>query len=238
MADSAAVERDANKQFWLPLESNPEVLNGFAAKLQARDSYVFHDVYGLDDELLAMVPKPCVAVLLLFPSDEMRAAKAAQLERLRSESYAPEPGIFFMKQYVGNACGTIAAVHALTNNDFLIAPETELAAFLRDNAPLAPEERGASLARAQFVSAATSESAQGGQTTAPEIGSDVNHHFITFIAHNNHIYELDGTKPYPINHGDIIGEDLLTTAAGVIKREFVAHVPDGHFNVMALAATD
>lgn len=231
-------EEPPRKMFWLPLESNPEVLNEFAAKLRTSGSYAFHDVYGFDAELLAMVPRPCVAVLLLFPHDEMKAAKAAQLERLRAEGYAPEPGVFFMKQYVGNACGTIACMHALANNDFLIAPESELAAFLRDNALLKPEERGDNLARAQFVSAATSESAQGGQTAAPEVGSDVDHHFIAFVSHNNHLYELDGAKPYPINHGDIVGENLLATAVEVIKREFVAHVPDGLFNMMALAAAE
>ena len=34
---------------WLPLESNPEVLNDFAAKLgMATDKFKFCDVFGLD----------------------------------------------------------------------------------------------------------------------------------------------------------------------------------------------
>jgi ubiquitin carboxyl-terminal hydrolase L3 len=35
---------------WVPLESNPDVLNEFAKKIGARaDKYIFHDVYGFDE---------------------------------------------------------------------------------------------------------------------------------------------------------------------------------------------
>ncbi|KAJ1641384.1 ubiquitin carboxyl-terminal hydrolase isozyme L3, partial [Pavlovales sp. CCMP2436] len=190
---------EVKKEFWLPLESNPEVLNGFRDKLSASNAFAFHDVYGFDPDLLAMVPQPCLAVLLLFPYAEMAAAKAAQLERLRSEGYAPDAGIFFMRQYVGNACGTIACVHALAaNSDFTVSAGSELEAWIGANKPLSAEDRGTNLALAKFVSAATSESAQEGQTAAPDVGDDVNHHFVAFVAHNNCVYELDGTKPYPI----------------------------------------
>ena len=105
---------------WLPLQSSPEMLNGFAtaAGLAPGSGFSFVDVWGLDDELLAMVPGEKLALTLLFDhtSEKLCAAKTAQAAALAGPPHSGAPAdLFYVKQFVGNACGTIAATHVLAN---------------------------------------------------------------------------------------------------------------------------
>ncbi len=40
----------------------------------------------------------------------------AEDEELKQQGYKPDPKIYFMKQTISNACGTIGALHAIANN--------------------------------------------------------------------------------------------------------------------------
>ena len=87
---------------WLPLESNPAIFSEFAHSVGLPESWDWHDVYGFDDELLAMVPRPCAAVILLFPCTEpiyeARRTEAAEMRAQRARGEAA-PGSFFLKQH-------------------------------------------------------------------------------------------------------------------------------------------
>ena len=48
---------------------------------------------------------------------------------------------------------------------------------------------------------------------APSVDEDINLHFICFVEKDGHLYELDGRKPFPINHGPSSPDSLLTVRA-------------------------
>jgi ubiquitin carboxyl-terminal hydrolase L3 len=52
-----------------------------------------------------------------------------------------------------------------------------------------------------------------------------------------HLYELDGRKASPINHGACAADELLERAAAVVQSEFMAADPEElRFTLVALAA--
>jgi hypothetical protein len=70
---------------WPALESNPEVLTGFIHGVGVPETFAFHDVWGLDEEMLSMVPQPAQAVVLLFPDAE----RSGQTRDAVSEGSSP-----------------------------------------------------------------------------------------------------------------------------------------------------
>ena len=75
------------------------------------------DVYGLDEELLAFLPSPVVAMILLFPINEKyETFRRKEEDDLKSKGQEISPKVYFMKQTIGNACGTVALLHSILNN--------------------------------------------------------------------------------------------------------------------------
>jgi len=228
------------KVHWVPLESNPDMLTDFARKVGLPDSYEFVDVFGTDPELLMMVPEHRVAVTLLFKStDNIRKFKQAQKEQIESTGQKVSSDIVYIKQYVGNACGTIACIHSLANNAEAMgfSAESPIGKFVSSIRGKSPQEAGVALADAADLHSASEASAAGGQTEAPEADADIDAHFICFIEKEGDLYELDGNKAFPINHGST-GGDLLGSAVKTIKEKFMEKDPDSiSFNMMALVKT-
>ncbi|CAG9796719.1 unnamed protein product [Diatraea saccharalis] len=224
----------------IPLESNPEVMNKFLQKLGVPNDWSIVDVMGLDPEMLAWVPRPVLSVMLLFPtSDAYEEHKQKEETEILSKGQEVDSDIFYMKQNISNACGTIALVHSVANNtDKIQLQEGHLKKFLEDAKSLDAQSRGTLLEKSQGIINAHKELAQEGQTNTPSAEEPVNHHFISFIHKNGVLYELDGRKAFPINHGPTSPDTLLEDAAKICK-EFMSRDPDEvRFTVIALAASD
>lgn len=87
-------------------------------KLGLSDSLSFHDVYSLDDaSLLAFVPRPVSALLLVFPvSKGYEAARQAEDEPLPVyEGSGPEEEVLWFRQTIRNACGMMGLLHLACN---------------------------------------------------------------------------------------------------------------------------
>jgi len=171
---SAARAMDLEKMkrvHWVPLESNPDMLTDFAQKVGLPDGFEFVDVFGTDPELLAMVPPTRLAVTLLFQSsDKIREAKEAQRLAIEKDGQKVSDKLVYLKQYVGNACGTIACLHSMANNAEALglSAESPVGKFLDTIKGKSPQDAGLALVDATDLHSASEAGARGGQTSAPQ----------------------------------------------------------------------
>lgn len=83
----------------------------------------------------------------------------------------------------------------------------------------------------QFMQAAAHE----GSTAPPRPEDEVNLHFVALVEKHGKLWELDGRKSFPIDHGPSSPDSVLSDAAKVAK-QFIAQTDSLSFNLIALAA--
>ncbi|KAL0905005.1 hypothetical protein M5K25_027175 [Dendrobium thyrsiflorum] len=228
----------ACKKRWIPLEANPDVLNQFIWGLGVPEYEAeFNDVYGLDDELLGIVPKPVLAVLFCYPdSQEMRDLREQESGSAQKELPV---NVYFLKQTVDNACGTIGILHAIGNvkSNINLVEGSYFDRFYKSTANMDPFERAKFLEEDREMEDAHSVAAVAGDTEAVSV---VQEHYISFACVNGmnlggQLYEFDGMKSHPLRHGPSSPDTLLQDTAKVIK-SMIQENPDSlQFNVMALS---
>jgi len=182
-----------------------------------------------------MIPQPAKAVVLLFPiTENYRKDSEEEVKKIQEKGQKVSTNIVFFKQTIPNACGTIGLLHTLASNtDAIKINDGPLKRLLDKTKNLTPEERAKVLEEDEELAEAHRVSASSGQTSTPREDEDVDLHFSTFIEKDGSLYELDGRKPFPINHGTCM--DLLRDSAKIIKK-FMERDPDKfQFTVIALA---
>ncbi|KAF0695433.1 Aste57867_13782 [Aphanomyces stellatus] len=240
MSGGSDNERGRNKR-WFPLESNPHVMNEYIKRMGIPDDsdFAFCDVYSTEDWAMDMVLRPVLAVVMLFPiKDASESYAKEERARIENEGQVVSDNVYYMKQTVGNACGTVGILHALGNARHVLPPRPDsfLATFFAKTQDKTPEEMAAILEADDELEETHASAAQAGQSEQLEhVDDPINTHFVCFSAVDGHLYELDGRKQFPINHGPSSSDTLLEDACGVIQQFMARDKGEVRFTIVALA---
>lgn len=109
---------EQKRKMFIPLENNPQVMTTLLHTLGLSTTLSLHDVFSLSDpSLLAFVPRPASALLLVFPVSEVYE-KYRREEDEGVQEYAGRGGkeeVTWFRQTIGNSCGLMALLHAAGN---------------------------------------------------------------------------------------------------------------------------
>ncbi|XP_052004656.1 ubiquitin carboxyl-terminal hydrolase isozyme L3-like isoform X2 [Xyrauchen texanus] len=213
-------------------------MNQFLKQLGLVPTWQFGDVYGLESEVLSLVPRPVCAVLLLFPiTEKYETFRQEEEAKIQAQGQEVSSEVYFMKQTIGNACGTIGLIHAVANNQrhLEFEPNSPLRSFLRQSTKMSPEEKATFLEKDESIRVTHESSAQEGQTEAPGLDEKVDLHFVAFVNVEGHLYELDGCKPFPIVHRKTTEDTFLEDCAEVCKKFMARDPQELRFTVVALS---
>ena len=89
-------------------------------QLGLAQSLAFHDVFSIDDpDLVAFVPRPAYALLLVFPvSAAYEKSRVEEDAGKRAyEACGPDEKVMWFKQTIKNACGLIGLLHGVANGE-------------------------------------------------------------------------------------------------------------------------
>ena len=93
-------------------------MSSLVHQLGLSKSVAFHDVYSIDDaDLLAFVPRPAYALLLVFPVSNTYEKFRMQEDSGKEDysGFGPDEEVIWFKQTIGNACGLIGLLHGVSN---------------------------------------------------------------------------------------------------------------------------
>ncbi len=224
---------------WCTIESGDDVFTELMDTVGVK-GVEMEEVYGMDAESWAAIPRPCYGLVFLFKW------KRAQYEEARGaldDAAAAASGVFFAKQVINNACGTMALVNILMNRpDVDVGSELgNLKAFVGDfPADMKGEALGNSAKiRAAHNSFARPEPFVGGPSKTATDDDDV-FHFIAYVPVGGRAFELDGMQPGPIPLGNADaaagdGGAWLEVVRPAVQRRIDAFAAgEIHFSLLAM----
>ncbi|KAJ5160662.1 ubiquitin carboxyl-terminal hydrolase isozyme L3 [Penicillium canariense] len=230
---------DGRKTF-IPLENNPEVLSHLCRNLGISRDLAFHDVLSTCPELLAWVPRPVYALILLADRPIYNAARSA-IEPTVPEYHGsgPDEPVMWMRQTIGHACGLMALLHSVWNLEGgqHVPTGSRLDALFKQAVELGPAERAQLLYDSKFLEEAHMDAASRGSSIAPSPQDDNHHHFVAFVVRDGQVWELNGGLNGPLQRGTLTGEDLLSERGlAMTVQDFLDAAEKGGHEGMSIVA--
>jgi len=233
------------KKRWFPLESNPAALNHYMAKLGFNTSlYSFVDVYSTDEEYLSFLPAGCIGIIMLYPLTDKLDIK--EDDKTTNTAEVSKDKVWFTKQRIGNACGTIGILHTLANlsqqlTEITITPSSWLHEFYTNTpnsmSPITKAEILESNDEIETLHDESTSNTRLNQTSRGNINDKVITHFVSIVNVEDKIYELDGRKKGPVLHGDTSEGRFLFDGMKVVKKFMDRDPSEIRFTILALVPT-
>eukprot|EP00112_Aurelia_sp_Birch-Aquarium-sp1_P006748 Seg1738.16 transcript_id=Seg1738.16/GoldUCD/mRNA.D3Y31 product="Ubiquitin carboxyl-terminal hydrolase isozyme L5" protein_id=Seg1738.16/GoldUCD/D3Y31 len=218
---------------WCLIESDPgvftELIRGFGCT-----GVQMEELWSLDEQTLDLL-RPVHGLIFLFkwrPGDEPEGSvvKDSRLDTM-----------FFAKQVINNACATQAILSILLNTSHpdLRLGET-LSSFKEFTAQFDPALKGLALTNSDSIKQVHNSFARQAMfefdNTSKEKDDDV-FHFVGFVPVQGRLYELDGLKDGPIDHGACTHEGWLRICKPIIEKRMQKYSAEEiHFNLMAVVS--
>ncbi|XP_011175347.1 ubiquitin carboxyl-terminal hydrolase calypso [Solenopsis invicta] len=228
---------------WLELESDPGLFTLLLEDFGVKGVQV-EEIYDLQKSLEG----PVYGFIFLFRWIEERRSRRKVVEQ--DESFVKDEeivnNIFFAQQVVPNSCATHALLSVLLNCPN-IHLGTTLSRLKLHTSGMCPENKGWAIGNTPELACAHNSHAMPQAKRRQDKNTGVStgrftgeaFHFVSYVPINGRLFELDGLKPYPMDHGPWKEHEewteqfrrVITDRLGMATGE---QLQDIRFNLMAV----
>lgn len=223
---------------WLTIESDPAVFSALISDLGVKGVDVT-DILSIDaDSLNALQPN--FGVIFLFKYQDTDDSSRADSSLPNGDDQSASL-LWFAHQKIQNACGTQALLALLLNHQDEIELGPELENFRDFTLQFPPDLRGDAMTNSDILrtthnSFSQSEMFHLDETNHSSGGSEAPYHFISYTLVHGRLYELDGLRITPVDHGDCEPSEFGTKLSAVLMDRIARYKGELNFNLMGLTA--
>jgi len=215
---------------WCLIESDPGVFTELIHKFGVSGVQV-EELWSLDkDQFTDLHPVYGLIFLFKWTADDQTAGSIVQDSRLEN--------IFFAKQVINNACATQAILSVLMNIESSdVALGSTLQEFKEFCGSFDAVMKGLTLSNSEAIrtvhNSFSRQSLFEFDAKKPDKDDDI-FHFVSYVPIAGRIYELDGLKEGPIDHGPA-GDQWTETVRPIIEARMQRYKEgEIHFNLMGV----